>query len=95
MMSDLTPLQVAAALAEIAYRRAPEDQALNLVDIPGAEEFPLSTPEGLTLDGGYYYHDATGFVGRVVQAADGTIYVVLRGTVIGVRVDFRRRRDRL
>jgi hypothetical protein len=80
-MASLSDLQVAAALAEEIYRRSPNDQALDIADI-GAQKVDLSKnpPSGLKLqDDVYYYDDATGFVGRVVDG-DGTIYVVFRGT---------------
>src|SRR6185437_13746696 len=80
LMADLSPLQVAAALAEISYRRAQADQALDISSL-GASDVPLGdlTSQGLTQQGDYYYDDNTGFVGLVVQTAD-TVYVVFRGT---------------
>ena len=79
----LTPLQVASALAEISYRRAEEDQALDISSV-GGSDFSVGdlSAQGLILNGGYYYDDSTGFVGRVVNVG-GTIYVVCRGTDLG------------
>jgi hypothetical protein len=90
-MASLTQAQVAAALAEMSYRRAPQDQALDLSDIlPGATDANLSEnpPQGLTTpdSSGYYYDDNTGFVGRVVETSD-TVYVVFRGTDLGATFD--------
>ena len=49
MTQTLTPLQTAAALAEIVYRRAAADQALDLADIQGASDFPVTqVPQILT-----------------------------------------------
>ncbi len=75
----LTDLQVAAALDEQVYRRAAGDQPLSDGDI-GATGISVGV-SGLTQDGNtaYYYNNATGFVGRIVQA-NGKVFVVLRGT---------------
>jgi hypothetical protein len=80
-MSDLSPQQIAAALAEIDYRRASADQTLKLSSLPrGATDLAgVKTPEGMTENGGYYYDDTTGFVGRVVEV-NGKVYVAFRGT---------------
>jgi len=87
MPDNLTQLQIATALAEDSYRRSSSDQALSLSDIaPGAANLGLSGPSesdltqmGMTSDGGYWYDDFTGFVGRVVNV-NNTIYVTFRGT---------------
>ena len=83
MAGSLDPLKTSAALAEQVYRRAKEDQQLTDGDIGvrvvdgvfGNLQGPVLTTQG----DGWYYNNATGFVGRVVS--DGTTtYVVLRGT---------------
>src|SRR5262245_19021984 len=73
----LTDLQVAAALAEMSYRRAERDQQLHVEDVNGSH-VGVSV-SGLTLNDGFYYNDATGFVGNIVRA-NGKIFVVYRGT---------------
>jgi len=81
-MATLSSLQVAAALAEMVYRRAEQDQALQLSDIDqNAQDLPMGdlASQGLTKVDNYYYDDNTGFVGRVVTVGD-TVYVVFRGT---------------
>lgn len=84
MAEELNPLQVAAGLAEMVYRRNINDQPLTIDDI-GASDFAVNDiPTSLTLkDNGFYYDDSQGFVARVVSGPDGRIYVVLRGTDFG------------
>ena len=80
MSAALSDLQVASALAEMVYRRDPQDQAIDLPNIADASDLPgvvVSPP--LKRVGNFFYDDATGFVGRVVQA-NGQVYVVFRGT---------------
>ncbi len=65
-MSDISQ-ELAAALAEMSYRRAASDQSLDLPQISNAlglsdlVDFRIgATPEGLSgPDGGYYYNDTT------------------------------------
>src|SRR6266849_4912931 len=86
MAQVLTDLQEAAALAEMVYRRNPADQAIDIVGtggkIPGTDlDLTANPPQGLTPAGGsgYYYDNATGFVGRVVET-ESADYVIFRGT---------------
>jgi hypothetical protein len=90
MTTTLTDTQIAAALSEQIYRRSDADQDLKDQDIGITRFITFGTaPTGLTAeDDGYYYNDATGFVGRVVEAND-KIFVVFRGTDGG----FTGRRD--
>ena len=82
----LEPLQLAAALADEIYRRAPEDFAIDVLrDLNVARvdlrQASISTSYGNAIEqrGDYYYGIDTGFVGRVVEKGN-TIYVVYRGT---------------
>jgi len=81
-MAGLTQEQIAAALSDNVYRWADQDQPITLANVPGASLQPIVTPAGLTLNGGFYYDDSTGFVGTVTNV-NGTIYVTFRGVDIG------------
>jgi hypothetical protein len=92
--ADLTDLLLASALCEEIYRRDTREQSLGQSLTPdykpdGFQSFVSGVVEAVVVRGGitglsednryYYYNDATGFVGRVVEA-NGKIFVVLRGT---------------
>jgi hypothetical protein len=81
MAGTLDDLEVAAALAEEIYRRNSQDQPIALGDVAtNSKNDPnVVAPTSLTPKDGFYYDDATGFVGQVVDA-NGKIFVVLRGT---------------
>jgi hypothetical protein len=81
MTESLSDLQVAAALSEMIYRRNAADQAIAFTNIPTSGNDPsVIRPPSLVKDpSGFYYDDATGFVGQVVDAND-KIFVVFRGT---------------
>jgi len=80
-MTLTNDLHIAAALAEQSYRRADADQQIQNEDI-GASNVSLTAPMGgVQRDDitGFYYNNATGFVGRVV-IANGKVFVAFRGT---------------
>jgi hypothetical protein len=89
MTGTLEDLEVAAALAEEIYRRNAKDQPIQLGDIANSkDDSDVVRPPSLTKDpSGFYYDDATGFVGQVVDA-NGKIFVVFRGTDLGSLTDF-------
>jgi hypothetical protein len=82
MPSNLTLLQMGAALCEQVYRRDDKDQQISDNDLNVQAVDVLSNLQGsgvVATGGGWYYDNSTGFVGRVVS--DGTTtYVVFRGT---------------
>ncbi|WP_316188851.1 hypothetical protein [Bradyrhizobium sp. SZCCHNS1054] len=80
---NLSPIQFAAALAEIVYHRASQDDSIKYSDL-GAEAIPLTTvPAGFETRNVYgaTYYTPRGVVGQAVQK-DGTLYVILRSTVL-------------
>jgi hypothetical protein len=82
MAATLSDLEVAAALAELIYRRNSKDLPVTLGplgDIVGKNDPDIVKPLSLTKNDGFYYDDAIGFVGQVVDAND-KIFVVFRGT---------------
>lgn len=98
-MTLTNDLHIAAALAEQSYRRADADQQIQNEDI-GASNVSLTAPMGgVQRDDitGFYYNNATGFVGRVV-IANGKVFVAFRGTdmaggisdLIAAKVGFER-----
>jgi hypothetical protein len=76
----LTDVELAAALCEQVYRRDSLDQQLEFsegfAETLVARENRIS---GFTQDAGFYYNNATGFVGRIVET-DGKIFIVFRGS---------------
>ena len=81
--SNLTDLQISAALCEEIYRRNDKDYSLNVSDELGLTSVDYGDIPGLTRNisetGDVYYYSTKGFVGRVVS--DGSkLYVVFRGT---------------
>lgn len=84
--TNLSGIELAAALAEEIYRRADGDNPidieldLNVTSVDLAEVSGLTRNEDATLENKeYYYYSEKGFVGRVVEK-DGVVYVVFRGT---------------
>lgn len=88
--TNLSGIELAAALAEEIYRRADGDNPIDVVGDLGATPIDMrpfledasglhfnsnATPENQD----YYFYSSKGFVGRVVEK-DGVVYVVFRGT---------------
>jgi hypothetical protein len=83
MTAPTDPLQIAAALCEDVYRRGNLDQQITFADIGVAAQnisvLGLSTDITGPQTAGYYYDNATGFVGSLTTAGN-TAYVTFRGT---------------
>lgn len=79
-MTALTDEQIAAALCEKVYRRSDKEQPLTDAEIEVSSEQLSTSGTQLSFDGGYYYNNNSGFVGRIVQASDGKVFVVFRGS---------------
>jgi hypothetical protein len=83
--TNLSGVQLAAALAEQVYRRNSNDIPVTLTEL-GATPLTVTpadpnqfATDRSTVDNATYYYTPRGFVGEVVQK-DGVVYVVFRGT---------------
>jgi hypothetical protein len=79
--TNLSELQLVAALAEEIYRRNGDDIPITLSELD-ATAVNVDAIAGLTQatgSGAVYYYSSRGFVGEIVEKGN-TVYVVFRGT---------------